>query len=357
VPLSSAKRAWIAVVVLLCLVAAGAVAYFHRQHRELPGISDVLSPGILSEFHPAANSILSQLPPGAPAIAYIDVAALRKLQGSPLSSMLELAGANPTEDRDYKDFVRNTGFDYTRDLDKTAIAFWPASMLPTSTNLGDNRAVAIADGRFNQTKIRAYALRTGKTVTRGTQGIYEVPGNPPVSFEFLSDTRIALASGRGAENLLVSSSPARTDSAMQARINRVAGAPIFAVARTDNLPANFYDSLRNSPQLASLAHSVSGLGLAGQPTGDRIQMTLDAECDSMTNAIEIATLLDGMRMFGPVALADPKTQRLMTKEQAAFLAALATQVKVTQQDRRVRLSLEITPAMLGETNSQANSNP
>ena len=35
---------------------------------------------------------------------------------------------------------------------------------------------------------------------------------------------------------------------MRARINRVAGAPIFAVARTDNLPPQFYESLRSSRQ-------------------------------------------------------------------------------------------------------------
>ena len=42
------------------------------------------------------------LSPGAPVIAYIDVAALRKLQNSPLAAMLGLAGADPEQDRDYQ---------------------------------------------------------------------------------------------------------------------------------------------------------------------------------------------------------------------------------------------------------------
>jgi GAF domain-containing protein len=69
----------------------------------------------------------------------------------------------------------------------------------------------------------------------------------------------------------------------------------------------------------------------------------------MQSSFEIATLLDGFRMVGSIALADPKTRRDMTKEQAAFLTALASQVKVAHQDRWVRLRLDITPAMLGSS--------
>ena len=100
-----------------------------------------------------------------------------------------------------------------------------------------------------------YALRSGKVVTRGAQSLYQVPGNPPVAFEFLASTRIVLTSGTGAENLLATSYPSARDAATQTRINRVAGAPIFAVARTDNLRASFYDSLRSSPVYRSQSRS------------------------------------------------------------------------------------------------------
>jgi hypothetical protein len=46
-------------------------------------------------------------------------------------------------------------------------------------------------------------------------------------------------------------------------------------------------------------------------------------------------------------LSDPKMRGQMTKEQAAFLAALAGQVKVTHQDHWVRMTLAVTPEMLG----------
>ena len=355
-PMSAKKRAWIAVAVLSSLLAAGAIAYFSRQARSLPSITagpaapaPALGPG-------STPTILDQLPT-APGVAYIDVAALRKLHDSPLASVLGLAGTDPASDRDYQDFVRDTGFDYTRDLDRAAIAFWPASTSVTPGSLGDNRVIVIAEGRFDGAKIKARALRYGKIETRGGQSIYEVPGSPPVALEFLSATRIALGSGHGTEKLLASPPSGKRDPAMQARIDRVIGAPIFAVARTDNLPPGFYDAFRSSPQLGSFAHDIRSLTLAGQPTGDRIRMTLDAECNSMKNAFEIATLLDGLRMFGSVALADPKTRGQMTKEQAGFLIALASHATLTHQDRWVRLSLDITPATLGEPNAQANSSP
>jgi len=330
-PMSSAKRALVVIVALVCVAAAGAAILIYRWHRPLPGASAG-----------AAPSILSQLPPGAPAVAYIDVAALKKLHDSPLAAILGLAGENPREDRDYQDFVRDTGFDYARDLDGVAIAFWPST-----TQAEENRAVAVADGRFDQEKIKAYALRSGAAVMAG-HSLYIVPGQPSaVGFEFLSDTRIALASGPGAEHMLETPDSTRRNEAMQQRINRVAGAPIFAVARTDNLPASFYDDLRSAPQFENIARSVQGLTLAGQPDGDIIHVTLDAECDSMTNAVELATVVDSLRLLGSMALADPKTRKQITKQQLAFLAALLNQAKLSHQDRWVRLTLDVTPEMLG----------
>lgn len=337
---SITKRALIGTVALACLATAGAGFYVYRLRQPLAALSAGRSP-----------DILSQLPPKAPAIVYVHVSALRALRDSPLAALLGPGGSRSREDRDYENFVRATGFDYQRDLDKVAVALWPASLTTPPGAMGENRVLAIADGRFDQQKIEAYALRFGKVATRGTQSVYEVPGSPPVSFEFISPTRIELASGKDADNLLAPSSPLARDPAIQARIDRVAGAPLFAVARTDSLPGSFYANFRNSPQIERLARSVEGLMLAGQPDGDRIRMALDAECDSMKNAIEIATLLDGFRMIGSVALADPKTRRQMTQQQASFLDTFLREVKITHQDRWVRLTLDVTPAMLSPATS------
>ncbi len=338
--MSSKKRAWISTTALVLLAAAGAGAYLYRIHRPFSRASAGSPPTILNE-----------LPPDAPAIIYLDVAALRKLQESPLAAILGLTDSGPHADRDYQQFVRDTGFDYTRDLDKTAIALWPTSLNTPSHGPDEERVLVVAEGHFDQGKIEAYALRSGRVSARGAQSVYEMPGNPPVSFEFLSATRIALASGKEVDALpLPSNFPAR-DPEMQARLDRVAGAPIFAVARTDHLPDSFYADLRNSPQLESIARSIQGVTLAGQPEGDLIKMSLDAECDTVKSAFEIGTLLDGFRMVGSMAFADPKTRRQMNREQAAFLDAVIRNVKITYQDRWVRISLDVTPDMLGAHSS------
>jgi hypothetical protein len=344
VPTSSTKRGWIIAAILFLLIAAVLGVYYYRQHGPLPAL-----PGVTNNPGPPPD-ILSQLPADAPVIGYIDAAALRKLQNSPLAAVLGLTSPGPDADREYAEFVRDTGFDYTRDLDHAALAFWPASFGDPNNPFGEDRVLAIADGRFDKQKIEAYALRTGKVSVHGAQSVYEVPGNPPVSLEFLSPTRIVLAGGRNATDLLGSVKSSGTpmrDSAIQSRIKRVAGAPIFALARTDHLPPDLYDSFKNSPQLDHLARSIRSLTLAGQPSGNNMNLALDAECDSMKNAFEISTLLDTFRMVGSMALHDPKMRSQMTRQQAAFLAALLAQTKVAHQDKFVRLSLQITPEMLG----------
>ena len=151
--LSSTNRALIAVLILILLIAGAVGSYFYRHRAagtigpagsltpppppSLPGVTAVAPPDLLSE-----------LPADAPAVGYVDVAALRALKNSPLAGLLGLTSPGPEADQEYKEFVRQTGFDYTRDLDKAAIAFWPLSFAVERGNgIGENRVLAIADGR------------------------------------------------------------------------------------------------------------------------------------------------------------------------------------------------------------------
>ena len=294
--LSSTKRAWIAVAVLVCLVCVAGAIYLYHERQPLPAASSGPAP-----------SVLAELPSNAPAIAYLDVAALRKLKNSPLAGLLGLTGTDPSQsagqgmDRDYAQFIRGTGFDYTRDLDRAAIAFWPNDLTPAANEAGENPSLAIADGRFDQRKIDSYALRVGgralaETVSGPRE--YIVPGKPNVAFEFLSPTRIAIASGKHPENLLDLPRVRTADPALEARIQRVAGAPIFGVARTRDLPASFYANFKQSPQLEHMVRSIRAVLLSGQPQGSRIHVALDGECDSMTSALEHYALVDVFRGLG-----------------------------------------------------------
>jgi hypothetical protein len=330
-------------LLLIVIVGIGVAVFLHRATQPLAGPVEGPAP-----------DIFSLVPSDAPVVAYLDAKSLRTTQNSSLQAIGSLLLPTPQQDPDYTEFVRNTGFDYSRDLDRAALGMWPTD-LGASGNANaanDDRTVAIAEGRFDQQRIKTYALRTGHVVTRGSKTIYEVPGNPPVSFEFLSDARVEIASGKDATDLLVAPPSTPRDPAMQSRIDRVAGAPLFAVARTDKLPDSVYDSFKNSQQLYMLVRSVQAITLAGQPRGNNLAVTLDGECDSMKNSIEIGTLLDGFRMIGSIELKDPKARGQMTAQQAAFFSLLLDKVKVTPQDKWVRLSIDLTPAMLaGKTST------
>ena len=332
---SITKRVLIGAAAFACLATAGAGFYLYRLRQPFAS----LRPGM-------APDVVEQLPSTAPAIFYADLATLRAMPDSPLWALIGPDTGGTGEDRDYQSFVRATGFDYKRDLDKLSVALWPASLTTPPGVAGENRVLAIAEGRFDERRIEAYALLSGKVTTNSARPVYEIPGSPPVSFEFLSQTRIALASGQDSEALLPLSSRSTRDSSVEARLDRVAGAPIFALARTESLPESFYANFRNTPSLERLARSVEGLSLAGQPDGGVLRTALDAECDSMANATELATLLDGLRIIGSLSLADPKTRSQIKPAQAAFLDSLIRDVKITHQDRYVRLTLDITPAML-----------
>ena len=339
-PLTSKTRALISVAALLCLAGIAAGLYLHGAKR--PMAPAPAKPG-------SAPDIFTRLPSTSPVVAFANVAELRNLQDTPLASVLGLAAPGPAEDREYRIFVRDTGFDYARDLDKVAVALWPANLVQTAGTIGQNRVVAVADGRFNEKKIDAYALRTGRAIQRGPQTIYDVPGNPPVAFEFLSSTRVLIASGNDPVNLLTAANASSNDAAMEARIRRVAGAPIFAVAETATLPKSFYSNFQNSPQLEQLVRSIQEVTLAAQPSGNDIDAVIDAQCDSVKNALEISTLLDGFRVIGRAELANPTVQRQMTRQQEQFLSGLLSHAGISRDRNWVRASFKISPAMLASS--------
>ncbi len=348
--MTSTQRAGIVILVfIILLIAAAGGFYYWQSHR--PSVAPAFAPEVAG---PPPDA-MSQLPPDAPVVGYMDVATLRKLQDFPLSGLTALVSAGPQADREYSQFVDATGFDYTRDLDHAAIAYWPVGSWSPANVMGRDRFLAIGDGRFDAQKIKAYVLRTGKVVTRGTQTIYEAPGNPPISIEFLTPTQIMVAGGNGATELIaqtVSDGPRPRDPAMEIRLQRVAGAPLFAVARTGALPEGFYDVFQNAPQLAGLARGVKAITLVGDPTGGALDVTLAAECDSASHAMTLSFMLETGRMAASMAMSSPDARKQMTRQQLAFANALIGQAKFKQEGRNVRVSLNVTPSMVGTNGSR-----
>src|SRR5580658_2129061 len=216
---SSGKRALL-VVSILFLIGAGVAFYFIHGFGKNP----VLAPG-------APPDLFSFVPPDAPLIVYGDVAAVKSSAAFAKGSVLFNPGV--AEDPIYRDFVDQTGFDYSRDLDRFVIAIWPNTE-STSTVLAERlRLIAVADGRFDHQKIDIYARRVGKASDHSGRVIYETPSaiaGKGISFTFLAPNRIAFAQAMGLDTVLNPATDSQQDAAMRERIGRVSGAQFFAVA-------------------------------------------------------------------------------------------------------------------------------
>jgi hypothetical protein len=331
------KRNTILLLLLGVIVLGGGYAYYHYHGR-------IAAPP--APFSPITNApegpppgLLSQLPADAPVIFYADLAALRTAS---FSSQLAALAPEPAQDRDYTAFAGATGFDYARDLDRVAMAGWPRSATATAL-------VAVAEGRFDREKIRQYALRSGTVVHQGSAEVYEMRGSgagQTTQLTFLGSNRIALAEGMGLEGVRHPAGTRGLDDPLAVRAAKVAGASFFLVARTDGLPAEVWSNLKNSAQLERLLRSVRFLTLAGQPQGADLDAALDAECDSTSNAWQLATLLDSLRLLGRAALSDPKTLQQIGPQAITLLDALLRAAEVSRQGKVIQIRVTLTPAML-----------
>lgn len=290
--------------------------------------------------------LLSALPGGAPVLVYVDFAAMRAssfYQHRPDKAPIAVPN------QDYAKFVASTGFDFERDLDRVVLATWPPASAKEETKM-----VAIGEGRFDRSKIRDYAQRAGKIEQQQGHEVFAFPSadRPGLtSFTFLDDHRIAIVSGStiaplfSANSSENSAAPAAADPARE-RAAHLDGAAAFAILRVPPIPdkpgaAGAQGAL--GAQMTSLARSVQWVTLAARPEGDDLRVSLEGECDTATNAQQIKSALELMRMFGSATLSSPKTTQSMDPASLAQLQNLLASAQVTQAAERVRVLFELTP--------------
>ena len=318
------------VIVVLCLVVvvlAAAGYYFLRAGRpakdSMPG---------------TAPTILSQLPPQAPYVIYADLAGLRN--SAFLNRLIALI-PTPNEDPDYLEFVRSTGFDYTRDLDRAAIAIYPTTPLPT--------VVILADGRFDQQKITSYALRTGKAEERDGHSTYVLPASTPggeVTIRFISADRIQLVSHPQGGTVATADASDPTAAPMKERITRVAGSPLFAVVRMDAVPK---DAVIGSFRIDAITGSMQGvkwLTLSASPSQQNLNVALQGECESTLQATQLNLALGFLRTMARAYLSDKNTRKQFTPQGADALTKLVKQADISTTGNRLQLSVSLSPEIL-----------
>ncbi len=310
-----------------------------------------------------ALELLSQIPIGAPTLVYIDLAAIRA--SSFYQNRTDRAPMT-APDSDYANFVRGTGFDFEKDLDRVVIASWPQSLGPEQ-----NKTVAVAEGRFDRQKIHDYAMKNGKLDRQQGHDVFLFPARDPTgarptgnqpesgagstwsppenrwnSLVFLDDHRIAIVEGSSIAPVLV---PHAADSAadpVRERAARVNGAAAFAISRVPAIPDNFAPGGMQSAQFAGLIRSVQWVTLAARPEGENLRVSLEGECRTDTDARQLQSALEVLRMFGEAGLESPKTRQTMDPATFGALETLLKTADITETAERVRILVEITPDIL-----------
>jgi hypothetical protein len=286
------------------------------------------------------------MPVDASAVLFADVSEIR---GSPFAAQLYAWAPRSEIDPEYAQFLAATGFDYERDLDLLGLAVIKQGRGTT--------LFALADGRFDVKKIRAYALQYGTREQHGARDIFSIPAEgkrQKISFTFLSNDRIALTDGPDLPALLTTSSSQMDTAPWQERFDRLAGSPIFAVIRQDagstgalgsQAPGGF-----QSPQLATLLEKLRWITVAGKPESDRLRVIAEGECPEETAARQLNELLNGVLLMAQAGLSGPKIrQQLDPQTRDAYLEVLKG-AEISRIDRgetkSVRLVFDVTPNFL-----------
>jgi hypothetical protein len=290
-----------------------------------------------------AEELISELPPGAPTLVYLDLAAVRAstfYQHRPNHAPITVP------DRNYAEFVQSTGFNFENDLDRVVIAAYPAGAASDQNKQESKRTVMVAEGRFDHQKIHDYALRKGKLDHQQGHDVYMFATDNAAhwnSMFFLDDRRIALVEGSSIAPVLDRQGNASAADPARDRAARVAGAAVFAITRVPAVPDNAAPAGAQSAQLMSLARSVQWLTAAARPEGDDLRVSIEAECKTDVDARQLQSTLQVLRMFGQAGLESPKTRQSIDPATLSMLETLLKTADVTQSAERVRVLVELTP--------------
>jgi hypothetical protein len=293
------------------------------------------------------EDLLVLMPSNATSVAYMDLQALRK---SPFLAELYAWAPQPGVDTDYAEFTQATGFNYERDLDRAAIAFWDRAK--------ESSFFALAEGRFDRKKITTYAMQSGTRVIEGGREIFSVPmdsGTRRISFTFLTDDRIAISDQLELSKILSANPKEDVDlGEWRMRFGRLAGSPVFSVIRqgaeAGSALAGKAPSGLRSPQLSALLDKVQWFTIAGKPQGDRLDVVMEGECATEGTAQQLADLLNGVLVLAQAGLNDSKTRNTLDPSARDAYLEMVRGAEVSRIDRgetkSVRLIFEVTPKFL-----------
>jgi hypothetical protein len=324
------RRKWRIVIGILILIAAALACFFY------------LYGGASKDTR---ESALALMPADARAVIFGEAGALRR---SPFLEALYRWAPHPPADADYTQFVAATGFNYERDLDRVAIA--------TEKRGGSPSFFAVADGRFDRDKIAAYAARNGTRSKEGGREIFRVQpsdGSRAILFTFLSHSRIALTDDVSLLPYLAKPADVFDKTRWNARFERLAGSPVFAVIRQeDGAAASLPDAPGGfrSPQLAALLGQLQWITLAGKPDGGNLRVVAEGDCPSDAASRQLSEFLQGLVTLAETGLNDPKLRQQLPPDVRENYLRLLQSADISTigrgETQSVRVVLTVTPALL-----------
>lgn len=298
--------------------------------------------------------ILRAAPAGASQLVYLDLVRLR--ESGILQKLSSLAPEIPA-DPEYVQFVQNTGFDYTKDLDRLLVV--------RSAN-ESARPFVLAEGRFDRQKIVRHVLQAGGIEHRGELEILFIPlatdrapdrsdrkesssspagESPKLALAFVQPGRIALGRSEGFEQWLHSGRLEEADPEMFEQILRMAGSAAFLTGKVPpRLPAS--SAGISSPQWEQILGSIRWYGLAIVPQQEQMLVVADLTCNTEMSCAELADALESLRALAMAALSQPKPPLGLLPRDAAFLRDLLSRARVSVQKNLVRTRVQFDPASL-----------
>jgi hypothetical protein len=217
----------------------------------------------------SAADLVARLPRGEATVVYIDASALQE------AGLLDLlAGAGVTEETDYQEFVAESGFDYTRDLDSVLASFY------------ESDTFLLVRGRFDWGRLVGYVeSRNGNC----HNGFCRMKGNlPDRNISFFAVTPFVLGMAVSVDDwaALVLHSVQR-----ESPLAQVPEQPVWVtlsgpmLSRSDWLPSG-------ARSFASAMSEAERVTLALSPSGTDFEARLSVDCRTPAQAARLAARLE-----------------------------------------------------------------
>jgi hypothetical protein len=256
----------------------------------------------------ATASLLRRMPAEDALVAYIDFSQLRR------AGILQLLdGSKAGVDPEYQSFVRQTQFDYRKDLDSAIVAFAPTGRF------------LLLQGRFDWKSLRAYVESQGG---KCANSFCRMTGSAPerrISFFPLQSNLMALAvSPDESAALRLSSAPAGPGPEPQ-----LPAAPVWLSIPTSLLKSG--SSLPAGTRLfASGMEQAETVTLAFTPEGHGLAARLDVRCRDERVAADLAS-----QLTRTTSLLRETMERERQKPSPADLSGVLTSGAFRNEGRRV----------------------